>query len=448
MKIVSQPFFIFYASRLKEIVQIKVADAPDGTPSLSVHHHESKQATIASTPSSRFKERIIQVLWTNPMTGEEESMNFGLPLCAYGNEALRLSFIWPDDQIVTSKPIMITSTEQILQALAKYNFSYKQLSEDEKFSLLNELQQVEWKLGRGFEAIEVASLDAYFSSDLDRIINWLNDRMKLVVESPELIYLWNKGYLMACDDERIRMEMSSWFSSWTTALSSADARDAASAERLAVLTSMSPKTFALRMKMSGKTPLAFTMCHEVVRHRVEVVRNILSTLARADLQCIYNVRLKQVEVLQNVLMDVEYRDKCPSAEGYYEEFDGAGSWASLSVSTYNAFSARNRELEDALNLANASLVSKDSEIAFLQREIERLRAISHPSAIPLTNRINGSAVHIHLSSSPVVRMQQPIMPLASNHDNAMKMDSDLGLAEAPLFGDPSDVHPSFEDHNF
>ena len=99
MKIVSQPFFIFYASRLKEIVQIKVADAPDGTPSLSVHHHESKQATIASTPSSRFKERIIQVLWTNPMTGEEESMNFGLPLCAYGNEALRLSFIWPDDQV-------------------------------------------------------------------------------------------------------------------------------------------------------------------------------------------------------------------------------------------------------------------------------------------------------------------------------------------------------------
>jgi hypothetical protein len=78
---------------------------------------------------------------------------------------------------------MITSSEQILQALAKYNFSYRLLSEDEKFGMLNELQLVEWKLGRGFEPIEVTSLDNYFGSDLDRIITWLNDRMKLVVES-------------------------------------------------------------------------------------------------------------------------------------------------------------------------------------------------------------------------------------------------------------------------
>jgi len=78
---------------------------------------------------------------------------------------------------------MITSSEQILQALAKYNFSYKTLTDEEKFVMLNELQQVEWKLGRGFEPIEVSSLDAYFGSDLERIIAWLTDRMKLVVES-------------------------------------------------------------------------------------------------------------------------------------------------------------------------------------------------------------------------------------------------------------------------
>lgn len=78
---------------------------------------------------------------------------------------------------------MITSSEQILQALAKYNFSYKTLTDEEKFVMLNELQQVEWKLGRGFEPIEVSSLDSYFASDLERIIAWLSDRMKLVVES-------------------------------------------------------------------------------------------------------------------------------------------------------------------------------------------------------------------------------------------------------------------------
>lgn len=78
---------------------------------------------------------------------------------------------------------MITSTEQILQAMAKYNYSYKLLTDEEKFCLLNELQQYEWKLNRGFEPIEVASLDSYFSSDLERIVSWLTDRMKLVAES-------------------------------------------------------------------------------------------------------------------------------------------------------------------------------------------------------------------------------------------------------------------------
>jgi hypothetical protein len=78
---------------------------------------------------------------------------------------------------------MITSSEQILQALAKYTASYLTLTEDEKFVLLNELQQVEWKLGRGFEPLEVASMDTYFGSDLEKIISWLSDRMKLVVNS-------------------------------------------------------------------------------------------------------------------------------------------------------------------------------------------------------------------------------------------------------------------------
>ena len=211
---------------------------------------------------------------------------------------------------------------------------------------------------------------------------------------------------MACDDDRIRGEMAIWFQTWTRALQSSGPHDASNSERLVVLNNMSPKTFALRMKMSGKTPLAFTMCHEVVRHRVEVVRNILSTLARADLQCIYNIRLKQVDVLQNILIDPEYRDTCPSAEGYYEEYDGAGSWASLSFSTFNTFSTRTKELEEALNAANASIVAKDNEIAFLQREIERLRAIAMPST-PITNRINGGTIHIQLPPpSANVRMAQ------------------------------------------
>lgn len=78
---------------------------------------------------------------------------------------------------------MITSSEQILQALAKYNFSYRMLTMEERFAMLNELQQVEWKLGRGFDPIEVAALDTYFGSDLERILSWLTDRMKLVSES-------------------------------------------------------------------------------------------------------------------------------------------------------------------------------------------------------------------------------------------------------------------------
>lgn len=49
--------------------------------------------------------------------------------------------------------------------------------------MLNELQQVEWKLGRPFDPVEVASLDNYFGSDLERILSWLTDRMKLVCES-------------------------------------------------------------------------------------------------------------------------------------------------------------------------------------------------------------------------------------------------------------------------
>lgn len=199
---------------------------------------------------------------------------------------------------------------------------------------------------------------------------------------------------MACDDDKIRAEMLNWFQNWARALSNGES--GSNSDGLAVLTSMSPKTFALRMKMSGKTPLAFTMCDDVVRHRVEVIRNILSTLARADLQCIYNIRTKNVEVLQHILMDPEYRDKCPTAEGYYEEYDGAGTWATLSVSTFNTFSARNKELEDALNLANASLISKDQEIAFLHSELDRLRSLVQPSNIPLTQRLNGSAIHIQL----------------------------------------------------
>lgn len=78
---------------------------------------------------------------------------------------------------------MITSSEQILQALAKYSDAFRTLSPEEKFVLLNELRQVEWKLGRGFEELEVLSLDSYFAADLEKILNWLTGRMKLVVES-------------------------------------------------------------------------------------------------------------------------------------------------------------------------------------------------------------------------------------------------------------------------
>lgn len=208
---------------------------------------------------------------------------------------------------------------------------------------------------------------------------------------------------MACDDDRIRGEMAIWFQTWTRALQASGPQDASNAERLAVLNNMSPKTFALRMKMSGKTPLAFTMCHEVVRHRVEVVRNILGTLARADLQCIYNIRLKQVDVLQNILIDPEYRDTCPSAEGYYEEYDGAGSWASLSFSTFNTFSTRTKELEESLNVANATIAAKDNEIVFLQREIDRLRSIPHPTT---PNHIPGNGLHMQLPPSNL-RLSHP-----------------------------------------
>lgn len=58
--------------------------------------------------------------------------------------------------------------------------------------MLNELQQVEWKLGRGFDVIEVASLDNYFGSDLERILSWLTDRMKLVCESVRLLTVQRK----------------------------------------------------------------------------------------------------------------------------------------------------------------------------------------------------------------------------------------------------------------
>jgi hypothetical protein len=99
MQVVQQPFFIFYASRLKEVVQISVTGAPDGAPVLNVLHHESKAALVASTPSSRFKERILQLTWRYDGSMGEQSLNFSLPLCAYGNEALRLSFQWPNGEV-------------------------------------------------------------------------------------------------------------------------------------------------------------------------------------------------------------------------------------------------------------------------------------------------------------------------------------------------------------
>lgn len=233
---------------------------------------------------------------------------------------------------------------------------------------------------------------------------------------------------MACDDDRIRTEMNSWFASWSQSLASESATDPASAERLAVLTSMSPKTFALRIKMSGKTPLAFTMCNEMVRHRLEVVNNILSTLGKADLQCIYNIRLKQVDMLQNVIIEPEYRDVCPSADGYYEEFDG-NSWASVSFSTFNSLTHRTKELEDSLKQASAIIAARDQEIAFLQGEIERLRSLSQ-SSLPLASRgPGGSAITIRLpapQSSPLLaQINAGILPISQNHDSMTVDDVDL-----------------------
>lgn len=131
MRIVEQPFFIFYASRLKEVVQIRIASAPDGIPSLGVLHHDSKVATIASTSSARFKERTIQIIWQNGRTGEEQSLNFTLGLCAYGNEALRLSFCWPDEQVRPISLVTYHCYHHILNILylyplfgtQKFNFS-------------------------------------------------------------------------------------------------------------------------------------------------------------------------------------------------------------------------------------------------------------------------------------------------------------------------------------
>jgi len=97
-----QPFFIFYASRLKEVIKIDIAGAPAGEPVMNVLHHESKAAIIASTPSSRFKDRMIQVMWHSDEVPGEQSINFVLPLCAYGNEALRLGFQWPDGSVRVS----------------------------------------------------------------------------------------------------------------------------------------------------------------------------------------------------------------------------------------------------------------------------------------------------------------------------------------------------------
>lgn len=241
---------------------------------------------------------------------------------------------------------------------------------------------------------------------------------------------------MACDDDRIRGEMNTWFQSWSQSLASESATDPASAERLAVLTSMSPKTFALRIKMSGKTPLAFTMCNEMVRHRLEVVNNILSTLAKADLQCIYNIRLKQVDMLQNILIETEYRDVCPSADGYYEEFDG-NSWASVSFSTFNSLSHRTKELEDALKQANLVIVSRDQEIAFLQGEIERLRSLSQ-TQLPLAARgPGGSAITIRLpapQASPLLaQLNAGILPLPQTAD-VMTVDDNADLLVKPEDG--------------
>lgn len=99
MEITLQPFFIFYASRLKEVIRINVRGAPPGEPMLVVLHHESKAAAFTSGPSSRFKERMLQVSWVRRDAPEEQNINFVLPLCAYGNEALRLAFKWPNGEV-------------------------------------------------------------------------------------------------------------------------------------------------------------------------------------------------------------------------------------------------------------------------------------------------------------------------------------------------------------
>lgn len=99
MKVTLQPFFIFYASRLKEVVRINIAEAPPGEPTMTVIHHESKASIFSSTPSSRFKDRMLQVGWALRGTAEEQTINFVLPLCAYGNESLRLSFKWPNGEV-------------------------------------------------------------------------------------------------------------------------------------------------------------------------------------------------------------------------------------------------------------------------------------------------------------------------------------------------------------
>lgn len=99
MKVTLQPFFIFYASRLKEVVRINIADAPPGEPTMTVIHHESKASIFTSTPSSRFKDRMLQVAWAMRGTTEEQNINFVLPLCAYGNESLRLNFKWPTGEV-------------------------------------------------------------------------------------------------------------------------------------------------------------------------------------------------------------------------------------------------------------------------------------------------------------------------------------------------------------
>lgn len=238
--------------------------------------------------------------------------------------------------------------------------------------------------------------------------------------------------------------MEGWFSSWTHSLSAEGTADPASAERLVALTSMAPKTFALRVKMSGNSPLAFTMCYDNVRnvrHRLEVVNNVLNTLAKADLQCIYNIRMKQVDMLQNVLIDAEYRDVCPSAEGYYEEFDG-NSWASVSFATFNALNARARELEEMVKIRDAEIASQAKQIEFLHGEIERIRLLDQRAGIPITNRLppNGGAIQIHLPAPNMTHI--PLSHPSSDmigmvEDTLGKPDLDNTFMEARLgeFGD-------------